>query len=54
MGDFNRGGFGGNRGGDRGGFQKKSFGGNRGGGFGGGNRGGDRGPVTMHKAVCDD
>jgi len=40
-------------------------GGNRGGGFrcgngggrpsyGGGNRGGDRGPVTMHKAVCDE
>ncbi|MFA7191778.1 MAG: CxxC-x17-CxxC domain-containing protein [Candidatus Paceibacterota bacterium] len=54
MGDFNRGGFGGNRGGDRGGFQKKSFGGgNRGGGFGGG-RGGDRGPVSMHKAVCDE
>lgn len=22
--------------------------------FGGGNRGGDRGPVTMHKAVCDE
>jgi CxxC-x17-CxxC domain-containing protein len=55
MGDFKRGGFGGgNRGGDRGGFQKKSFGGNRGGGFGGGNRGGDRGPVSMHKAVCDE
>ena len=38
-------------------------GGNRGGGFRGGNgggggrpnfRGGDRGPVTMHKAVCDE
>lgn len=40
-------------------------GGNRGGGFrggnsggrpsyGGGNRGGDRGPVTMHKATCDE
>lgn len=53
MGDFKRGGFGSNRGGDRGGFQKKGFGDNRGGGFGG-NRGGDRGPVTMHKAVCDD
>lgn len=54
MGDFNRGGDrGGFRGGDRGGFQKKSFGGSRGGGFGGG-RGGDRGPVSMHKAVCDE
>jgi CxxC-x17-CxxC domain-containing protein len=47
MGNFNRGGYGGNRGG--------------GGGFGGGNRGGgrdfrreDRGPVTMTKAVCDE
>jgi len=33
-------------------------GGNSGGGFRGGNgggfRGGDRGPVTMHKAVCDE
>ncbi|MEI7689230.1 MAG: CxxC-x17-CxxC domain-containing protein [Candidatus Nomurabacteria bacterium] len=46
MGNFNGGG---NRGG---GFR----GGNGGGGrpsFGGG-RGGDRGPVTMHKAVCDE
>jgi len=45
MGDFQRGG---NRGG---GFR----GGNGGGrpSFGGG-RGGDRGPVTMHKAVCDE
>lgn len=46
MGNFNGGG---NRGG---GFR----GGNGGGGrpsFGG-NRGGDRGPVTMHKAVCDE
>ena len=54
MADYNRGGDrGGFRGGDRGGFQKKSFGGNRGGGFGGG-RGSDRGPVSMHKAVCDE
>lgn len=53
-----------------GGFNIKNFmgdfqrGGNRGGGFRGGNgggrpsfggnRGGDRGPVTMHKAVCDE
>lgn len=53
-----------------GGYQYKKFmgdfqrGGNRGGGFRGGNgggrpsfggnRGGDRGPVTMHKAVCDE
>lgn len=47
MGNFQGGG---NRGG---GFR----GGNGGGGrpsFGGGNRGGDRGPVTMHKAVCDE
>jgi CxxC-x17-CxxC domain-containing protein len=46
MGDFQRGG---NRGG---GFR----GGNGGGrpSYGGGNRGGDRGPVTMHKAVCDE
>jgi len=47
MGNFND--RGGNRGG--GGFR----GGDRGGrpSFGGG-RGGDRGPVTMHKAVCDE
>jgi len=46
MGNFQ----GGNRGG--GGFR----GGNGGGrpSYGGGNRGGDRGPVTMHKAVCDE
>ena len=49
MGNFQGGG---NRGG---GFR----GGNGGGGFRGGNggggfRGGDRGPVTMHKAVCDE
>ena len=47
MGNFN------DRGGNRGGGFR---GGNGGGGrpsFGG-NRGGDRGPVTMHKAVCDE
>ena len=46
MGNFQ----GGNRGG--GGFR----GGNGGGrpSYGGGNRGGDRGPVTMHKAICDE
>lgn len=47
MGNFN------DRGGNRGGGFR---GGNGGGGrpsFGGG-RGGDRGPVTMHKAVCDE
>jgi CxxC-x17-CxxC domain-containing protein len=46
MGNFQ----GGNRGG--GGFR----GGNGGGrsNYGGGNRGDDRGPVTMHKAVCDE
>lgn len=45
MGDFQRGGNrgGGFRGGNGGG--RPSF---------GGNRGGDRGPVTMHKAVCDE
>lgn len=45
MGDFQRGGSrgGGFRGGNGGG--RPSF---------GGNRGGDRGPVTMHKAVCDE
>jgi len=50
QGDRNRGGGGGYRGGNGGG--RPSFGGgrdNRGGG-----RGGDRGPVTMHKAVCDE
>lgn len=48
MGNFqgggNRGGGGGYRGGNGGG--RPSYGGNRG--------GGDRGPVTMHKAVCDE
>lgn len=47
MGNFN------DRGGNRGGGFR---GGNGGGGrpsFGG-NRGGDRGPVTMHKAICDE
>jgi CxxC-x17-CxxC domain-containing protein len=45
MGEFQRGGNrgGGFRGGNGGG--RPSF---------GGNRGGDRGPVTMHKAVCDE
>jgi len=45
MGDFQRGGNrgGGFRGGNGGG--RPSF---------GGSRGGDRGPVTMHKAVCDE
>jgi len=45
MGDFQRGGSrgGGFRGGNGGG--RPSF---------GGSRGGDRGPVTMHKAVCDE
>ncbi|KKP60521.1 MAG: hypothetical protein UR85_C0007G0016 [Candidatus Nomurabacteria bacterium GW2011_GWF2_35_66] len=50
MGNFND--RGGNRGGGGGGFR----GGNGGGGrpsFGGGRRD-DRGPVTMHKAVCDE
>jgi CxxC-x17-CxxC domain-containing protein len=47
MGDYNRGGFRDNRGGDRGGFRD-----NRGGGFGGGR--GDRREVIMHDAVCDD
>jgi CxxC-x17-CxxC domain-containing protein len=51
MGDFRQGGgnrFGGDR---RGGFGggRPSFGGNR-----GGNRFGDRGPVTMHKVICDE
>lgn len=48
MGNFQRGGDRGGRGGDRGGFR----GGDRGGR--GGFRGGDRGPVTMHRAVCGD
>lgn len=48
MGNFQGGG---NRGGGGGGFR----GGNGGGRPSyGGNRGGDRGPVTMHKAVCDE
>jgi CxxC-x17-CxxC domain-containing protein len=52
MGDFQRGG---NNGGFRGGNRNGGFRGGNGGGrsFGGG-RGGDRGPVTMHKAVCDE
>lgn len=45
-GDRGRGGFSGNRGG------RPSFGGNRGGGFRGNDR--DRGPVTMHKVICDE
>lgn len=56
MGDFRPGGtnrFGGGHGGHGGGFAgrggRPSFGGNR-----GGFRGGDRGPVTMHKVVCDE
>ena len=48
MGNFQGGGFRGGNGG--GGFR----GGNGGGRSFGGNRGGDRGPVTMHKAVCDE
>ena len=53
MGNFQRGG----RGGDRGG--RPSFGGRSGGDRGGrpsfgGGRGGDRGEVSMHKAVCDE
>src|SRR3989344_9234910 len=48
MGDFQRGGnnrgWGGFRGGNGGGRPN----------FRGGDRGGDRGPVTMHKAVCDE
>jgi CxxC-x17-CxxC domain-containing protein len=59
MGDFRQGGTnrfgGGGHGGHGGGFAgrggRPSFGGgNRGGGF----RGGDRGPVTMHKVICDE
>ena len=55
MGEFRQGGgnrFGGGHGGHGGGFKA------RGGPFGGGNRGGgfrgDRGPVTMHKVICDE
>ena len=55
MGEFRNGGtnrFGGGHGGHGGGFK------GRGGSFGGGNRGGfrggDRGPVTMHKVICDE
>ncbi len=53
MGDFKQGGgsrFGGH-GGHGGGFGGRGGGGSRG-GFGGGNRS-DRGPITMHKAICD-
>jgi CxxC-x17-CxxC domain-containing protein len=56
MGDFRQGGtnrFSGGHGGHGGGFKgrggRPSFGGDR-----GGFRGGDRGPVTMHKVVCDE
>jgi CxxC-x17-CxxC domain-containing protein len=54
MADFRNGGtnrFSGGHGGHGGGFKA------RGGAFGGGNRGGfrgDRGPVTMHKVICDE
>jgi CxxC-x17-CxxC domain-containing protein len=61
MGDFRQGGtnrFGGGHGGHGGGFKGRggSFGGRPsfGGGDRGGFRGGDRGPVTMHKVVCDE
>lgn len=62
MGDFRSGGtnrFSGGHGGHGGGFKGRggSFGGGRpsfGGGNRGGFRGGDRGPVTMHKVVCDE
>jgi CxxC-x17-CxxC domain-containing protein len=57
MGDFRQGGtnrFGGGHGGHGGGFAgrggRPSFGGGNRGGF----RGGDRGPVTMHKVICDE
>lgn len=57
MSDFRQGGtnrFGGGHGGHGGGFGgrggRSSFGGNKGGFL----RGGDRGPVTMHKVVCDE
>ncbi len=56
MSDFRQGGtnrFGGGHGGHGGGFGgrggRPSFGGNK-----GGFRGGDRGPVTMHKVICDE
>jgi DNA-directed RNA polymerase len=51
MGDFKRGGnrFGGDRRGGGFGGGRPSFGGNR-----GGFRGNDRGPVTMHKVICDE
>ena len=62
MGEFRSGGtnrFGGGHGGHGGGFKGRggSFGGGRpsfGGGNRGGFRGGDRGPVTMHKVICDE
>ena len=57
MGEFRNGGtnrFGGGHGGHGGGFAgrggRPSFGGGNRGGF----RGGDRGPVTMHKVICDE
>lgn len=53
MGEFRPGGnrFGGNRSGGFGGRGgRPSFGGGNRGGF----RGGDRGPVTMHKVICDE
>lgn len=60
MGDFRQGGtnrFSGGHGGHGGGFAgrggRPSFGGGNRGGFRGGDRG-DRGPVTMHKVVCDE
>jgi CxxC-x17-CxxC domain-containing protein len=60
MGDFRNGGtnrFSGGHGGHGGGFAgrggRPSFGGGNRGGFRGGDRG-DRGPVTMHKVVCDE
>jgi CxxC-x17-CxxC domain-containing protein len=61
MADFRQGGtnrFSGGHGGHGGGFKGRggSFGGGRPsfGGDRGGFRGGDRGPVTMHKVVCDE
>ena len=61
MGDFRSGGtnrFSGGHGGHGGGFKGRggSFGGRPsfGGGDRGGFRGGDRGPVTMHKVICDE
>lgn len=57
MGEFRRGGanrFSGGHGGHGGGFKgrggRPSFGGGNRGGF----RGNDRGPVTMHKVICDE